>query len=424
MAAISSGKKDFINTFLLVILYAAGFYCLQLFLFKATFLQTLPDELNLLHWDSGWYCTLSRVGYIYDPTGVNNLAFFPLFPLIWHIAHVGVWGMACLNVLFFATGISILDNLFKPGTQNKILWLSMPAVYFCFIPYSEAVFFLLTTITFYGIRNNKKLLVWISLFLLSLTRPTGVLLAPSFLAMTLLSAGNKRWYKSLFSYLTVYLSPMVLGTGLFIWYEYLKSGVWFVFFDIEKKYWGHVLNIPMLPFNNNYNQSLSWISAIAVFIGFFSFLFLLNRFFKWLFKNNIQDDLLILSCSYLFMSLIAIIFYNPTWSGNTTNIAGIYRYTLMNPFFYVFLNYFTNVARYSWKNYLFVFFLANVVWASFGAYVHIQYFLLFTASTIIIFMYMLHANKKLTWPVMILTALNIFFQVQFFQQFISNIFPD
>lgn len=420
---ISPAQKSFANTFLLVVLYAVGFYGLQFFLFETGLVKFIPDALNLRKWDAGWYHTLSETGYTYDVGAPNNLVFFPLFPLIWHIAHVGVWGMSVLNTLFFATGFSILCSMYKPDTQNKVLWLSLPCVYFVFIPYTEALFFLLGTIAFYGIKNKKKLMVWVALFLLSLTRPTGVLLGPAFLAMSLISNSNKTWHKSLLTYLT-YLLPMALGMFLFFWYEYTVSGKWFVFFEIEKIWWGHTFNWPVLPFGNHYNYTLTWISAAAMFVSFFSLLFLFYRFIRWLVKNETIDEVLALSCGYLIMSMMVIILYNPAWGAPSTNIAGIFRYTLMTPFFFVFLDHFTNKVQYTWKNYLLIFFIATIVWLSFGAYVHIQHFLYFQCVTLLIFAYMLHANKKLQWPILILAALNVFFQVQYFQQFIGDIFPD
>ncbi len=315
-------------------------------------------------------------------------------------------------------------TIFKLNTRDKLLWLSAPAVYFAFIPYTEALFFLLGSIVLYGIKNNKKPALWVSLFLLSLTRPTGVILAPAFLAMCLFSNDNKKWHIGALSWLANYLLPMAFGTSLFIWYEYIKSGIWFVFFDIEKKFWGHSLNMPVLPFGNYAGPPLMWISALALFVGIFSFFYLLIRFIKWIAKNNTCEPLLIVSCGYLLMSILSVVLFNPTWGTNTTNLAGIYRYTFMNPFFYVFLYYFTNTVSYRWNDYLLIFVLSTGVWLLCGSYTHIQTFLYFAGNSVIVFFYMLHANKKLVWPAMILTGLNIFFQLHFFQQFISNLFPD
>jgi len=93
---------------------------------------------------------------------------------------------------------------------------------------------------------------------------------------------------------------------------------------------------------------------------------------------------------------------------------------MANPFFYVFLYRFTNAVQYTWKNYVLVFIVSNVVWLTFGSYVHIDYFLYFMGNTLLIFVYMLHSNKKLQWPVLMLAVLNFYFQVCLFQMFIAH----
>ena len=419
---ISPERKAFINTFLLVILYAAGFFALQYFLYAISIVPIHPTSKNLVMWDGGYYKTLAETWYNFKGGDEPNMAFFPLFPLIWKLLHLNVAGACILNILFFATGFSILCNLYQPSTRDKILWLSIPAVYFTFIPYTEALFFMLASIVIYGIKKEKKWVIWISLFLLSLTRATGVFLAPAFLAMTLLSSGRDDWYRGLLKWLYLYLAPIIAGTAVFVIYEYIHSGHWLAFFLVQKEYWGHELRVPILPFNSYAGPPLLWISALSMFTGFFSFFFLLKKFFKWLGKNEQQDKLLIASCVYLMMAMLVVILYSPPWSGGRTTVSGMFRYSVTNPFFFIFLYHFTNKTTYTWKNYLFVFLLANILWLSFGSYMHIRVFLYYTTDTILLFMYMLYSNKKLTWPAIILTALNILFQVHFFQQFIGGHF--
>ena len=89
------------------------------------------------------------------------------------------------------------------------------------------------------------------------------------------------------------------------------------------------------------------------------------------------------------------------------------------------MHYFTNSVQYTWKNYLLVFLLANIVWLSFGSYLHILSFLYFMGKTILIFLFMLLSNRKLDWPVIVLVMLNFYFQLHMYQMFISNTgYPD
>lgn len=417
-------RKEFWNTFLLALTYAIVFYGVQLFFFKSSLVANMPDENNY-GWDVGWYRSVVLNGYLYLKDDASNIAFFILFPLIWKITHLSTFGISLLNIVFFSAGFSILCGFFKINVQQKILWLTIPTVYFAFIPYSEALFFLLSATTLYGIKKKSLWIIWVSLFLLSLTRATGVFLAPSLLAMSLLSSPRQIWYKSLFNYLKLYLLPIVLGTAVFVWYQYLCTGIWFVFLEVEEKYWGHKFSWPVLPFNTFAGPSTKWISALAIFTGFFALIYMIVMGIRWLFRNRVQEPLLVVSCGYLLMALLEIILYSPTWGSDTTNLPGIFRYTFMNPFFYVFLHYFTNSVQYTWKNYLLVFLLANIVWLSFGSYLHILYFLYFMGNTILIFLFMLLSNRKLDWPVIVLVMLNFYFQVHMYQMFISNTgYPD
>ncbi len=421
---INPTKKAFLNTFLLVLVYAAVVYGIQYFLMKALIFKRAPMENNM-QWDVGWYKDIAEKGYHYIDGEANNLALYFLFPLIWRISHLGILGMSCLNAVFFAIGFSILCNLYNVSTRNKILWLTVPTVYQAFIPYSEAIFFMLASIVIYGIAKRNIWIIVINLFLLSLTRATYTFMGPAFLAMCLLSTNRKDWYKSIGYALLVYWLPMLLGTALFIWYEYKITGIWFVFFDIAQKAWGHAFNIPILPFSTLASTPTLWIGALAMFTGLVAAIYLTNIFFRWLIKNEIQDGLLVASSTYFLMALFVVIFYNPTWATNTTNVSGIFRYTFMNPFFYIFLNYFTNNITYKWFHYLYVIILANIVWLAFGSYSSLELALYYTADTVAIILFMLNANKKLSWPVIILAAFNFILQIQLFQLFIeSKYFPD
>jgi len=423
--SVSKAGKDFTATFILVVIYAGVFYGFQFFFCKSLLFTYIPDIDNINKWDVSWYKTIADTGYRYIPGESNNLALYFFFPLVWKITHLGIIGMSCLNVVFFATGFSILCGLYPVTITNKILWLTIPPVYFAFIPYSEALFFLLSSILVLGITKNNRRIIWTSLFLLSLTRATYTFLGPAFVVMCLVSANRKYWYKSLYYCFITYLLPMILGTALFIWYQYLQTGIWFVFFEVAKKSWGHAFNIPVLPFSSLASTLTLWIGALAMFAGLLSFFYLAWKFCIWLFRNNNPDPLLMASCTYLFMASLVVVFFNPTWGANTTNVSGIFRYVFVNPFFYIFLFHFTSRLKYGWKNYVFVIILANILWLAFGSLQNLDTFLYFTFNTALLVLLMLGSDKKISWPVMLVAAINFFIQLQFLQLYIGQkYFPD
>ena len=415
-----SGKKDFINTFLLVVFYAAAFYGIQFFLHRTTIFSTTPTPENLVSWDAGWYREISQNGYSYNDSGQSSSGFYFLFAAIWKVTHLDGLGMSILNIIFFASGFSILSGLFKLSAQDKLLWLSMPTVFFAFVPYSEALFFLLSTLCILGIKEQKTWLIWLSLFLLSLTRATALFVIPAFFCMEMLANNRDNWLKSLSRYITLYIIPTLLGTALFVLIQYWQTHVWFAYFIAQSQFWERIFGLPVFPLVNGVGVYTMWLNALAVFSCFIAFIFLFVMLVQWLFKNKQRDKILVLSMAYLSMTFLTSIFYSPKWIKNTTDVIGTFRYAMMNPFFYVFIHYFTREVHYKWQHYIFIFLLASGIWMAFGAYVHIDYFLFFTTNTIMILFYMLSSNKKLEWPAIILITINFFMQVHMFQLFISN----
>lgn len=420
-----SNKKEFLSTFLLVSIYALAFLGLQFFLFNTGVVSTLPSAANLVSWDAGWYKSIAQSGYSFSDSGQSSAGFFYLFPAIWGITHLDGFGISFINIFFFAIGFSLLCDLLKPSVSDKMLWLSVPVVFFAFVPYSEALFFLLSALSLIGVVRNIRWLVWISLLLISLTRASVLFLVPAFFFMELIGNDRKNWHKGLLRYLVDYVTPLITGLAIFTWVQYKMTGVWFAYFIAQRKFWDRKYSIPVFPLSATAHFRSLWLGSLAVLACLISLLLLIKMGAQWLAKNKTGDKMLLLAIVYLSMTLFITLFYNPRWSINTTDIVGISRYALINPFFYIFLHHLTKNITYRWPQYLLAFVLANLVWVACGAYVHIQAYLFYTANTIIVFLFMLHANKKLTWPAMILMAIFLIFQVQLFQQFISfSVLPE
>ena len=421
---IQAAKKGFLPTFLLVVLYVAAFYGFQVFLHTMGAVANTPNEVNLGLWDAGWYRSIAEQGYKYTPGG-NNTAFFFLFSVVWQVSHLGVWGISIFNTLLFAAGFSIVTGFFNLSVADKLLWLSVPSVYFCFIPYTESLFFLLSSLCIWGIMRHKMWLVWLSLFLLSLTRATAIFFIPALLFMELAANSRQSWLKSLSHYSMHYLLPIVLGTTAFVLYQFQATGVWFAYFKQQAEYWDRTFSMPVLPLTGLMgNEKTLWLSALCLFVCFIAFILLIRQLVQWLVKGKVTDRLLVLSAGYLSMVMYSIVFFNPTWLSLTTNVIGANRYTLVNPFFFIFLHHLTKPLTYTWKHYLVVFVISTLFWFFFGSYKDLHSVLFYSFNTAILFLYLLYADKKLSWPVVMITALNIFFQVYLFQQHIGGIMTD
>lgn len=415
-------KKLAPQSFLFALGYGVAFYLLQLFLFQRDMVTMLPEASKLAIWDGGWYSFIAREGYMYKG-GWGNVGFYPLFPLIWRWSHLDAFGICFLNIGFFAGGMALLSAGLKSSAADKFIWLSTPSFYFVFLPYSEALFMLLASLLIYGIWKNNRLLIILSLLLLGWVRPVVVILVPALLLMELIASHRSKWLSSIGRAVALYVLPLLISTALFVLYQYYCTGVWFAYFKHQSDLWGRKFSLPKLPFNSVLGPKMLWLNALALFVSLISVFYVIKAAFAWLQKQRVADKVLLLSFLFLAgMGLVNILF-NPHDGSGYTNVFGSHRYIFVSPFFLVVLHHFTQRA-YQWQHLMLVFLLSNVFWLLFGSYLHIMTLVYFNFGTAILLLYMMYANKKLTWPVLAIAAINVFVQVQGYQFFISGVYTD
>ncbi|WP_276133937.1 hypothetical protein [Polluticoccus soli] len=328
-----------------------------------------------------------------------------------------------MNIGFLAGGIALLSAGLKSSAADKLIWLSTPSFYFVFLPYSEALFMLLASLLIYGIWRNNRLLIVLSLLLLGWVRPVVVILVPALLLMELISNDRSKWLSSLGRAVVLYVLPLLVSTALFVLYQYYCTGVWFAYFKHQSDLWGRKFSLPKLPFNSVLGPKMLWLNALALFVSLISTFYVIKAALAWLQKQRVADKVLLLSFLFLSgMGLVNILF-NPHDGSGYTNVFGSHRYIFVSPFFLIVLHHFTH-RTYQWQQLLLVFLLSNVFWLCFGSYLHIMTLVYFNFGTAILLLYMLYANKKLTWPALAIAAINIFVQVQGYQFFISGVYTD
>lgn len=298
------------------------------------------------------------------------------------------------------------------------------------VPYTEALFCLLTALAFYGIVTNNKLLIWITLFLLALTRATSLFLLPCMLVMEVIANERRNILRSIWVYIVQYTIPILTGLALFVWIQYLQTGVWFAYFKQQEKYLGHKWAIPVLPLSNpSGGQGTTWLAGLAVFVALVVFAILLKHINNWAKgKTIIKDKVLTLSLTYFPVTLFCIVFCSPTWGG-TTNLTALHRYTFATPFIFVLLHYIANrETEYKPKDFIVIFLLCNISWLLMGSYLHIQSWLYWNFVSLLVFVYLLYANSKLTdkyeWAPYLLITFNFFIQASLFQHYLKGIYTD
>jgi len=419
-----SGYTRYVSAFFRALLYAVLVYVVQYALHIAGVFSFYPNAQSLVGWDAAWYKSIAEDGYLYWGGTQCNSGFFILFPFLWRVLHLGVWGVCVLNVVLFAAGFGIMVNLFKPGKMQQWLWLTVPPLYFAFVPYTEAVSFLLVSICLYGIVHNRKPHIMVSLFLLSLTRVSVTFLAPALVVMELVATERQHWRAALKKSLWLYLLPAFAGLALFVWYQYHVTGKWFLYFMLQAEYWGHKFSWPSFPFISSYQSRTILLSGFATVCGVAAACYLLYVFMGWLRGNRVQAyKPLVLSLGYLTATLLLTLFFNPK-AGGRTIIVGITRYTMCTPFFFILLQYFTQSVAYKKVYFLYAFVAANVVLLAFRSYYDIGTFLYFNIAVAALLLYMLYANR-VKWAGFVLIAIGFIAQVLLFQDFLTALhYPD
>jgi hypothetical protein len=413
-----SFKSPAINTFFTAFCYGTGMFMLQIFLYKCGMLHQFPTREALINWDAAFYHSIAYQGYSYN-NWVSNTGFCPMFPWLWQLSHLGIYSICLLNIILFACGFVILSHIVQPIQTEKWVWLSTPSLYFAFIPYPEALFFLLIAVSFYGIVYNKRLYIWLALCAAALTRMNVIFLIPAFIIMELIANPRQEWISSLKKAIVNYCFPILAGIIIFIVVQYAITGVWFAYFIKQRTIWLHVYSNPRLPFQVASGHATAWLNALSLFVCLAGLVIAVRKVATWFSKNNIAADRLqILSCLYFTFSALYFILYSPKWGDqNTTNFVAAHRYIFASPFFFIFLNRVSS-AKYKWQHYLFAVVLANLCWLSFGAYVHIQELAYFNFSTLVVILYM--ASGKRNDIAIALIAISILMQIMQMQNFLAS----
>jgi Gpi18-like mannosyltransferase len=168
-----------------------GHFDANISLDKAPVARVLRERV--LTADVNWYVGIAEHGYEQRPFNNDvprNWAFFPLFPLLLHLAafvtgEFVITGMALshlcfLLALFMLHRVSLLFGLGADDADRCVFYLAVfPTSYFFSLPLPESLFLMLTVGSFYFAKREKWWLCGLCGLLASATRTSGVLLLPA-----------------------------------------------------------------------------------------------------------------------------------------------------------------------------------------------------------------------------------------------------
>ena len=391
---IKTDKLLIIYIALLLIVIAIG---VQIFSFS---------EKSLMQYDALHYLTIRNEGY----HGIE-VAFFPLFPMIWKILLLSPFGISIVNAGVYFVSVYFLFRHFKFTGKEKMLALLAPGLVFFLVPYTEAFFFGAALMLLIGLNKRDIRLMSTGLFLCVICRPSCTVLFPALLLMELFSKNPSGKWKRVLIYFTVTLT----GSFFVAWIQFTDTGKWFEYFSVQSV-WGNYLGIPTLPLRSWGYEAVIMLDGAALLTGVISGVVLLVSIVKR--KVTELPDVLKLSLAYLGgMSLIVLLFRGGS-------LFSLNRFIFCSPFFFIVVGaFFRSEITVRTKTMLIVFFFLLCYWLLFGSYVHIQTFLRYGIFSLTLLPVLLIKHTRLSvrnWAFYILSAGLFFVQLFFVFKYLTG----
>jgi hypothetical protein len=244
----------------LLFVYGASAYQV----YKNKMLPTTMERFEIWHqWDAAHYVGIAASGYQAGGEWYFRLVFYPLYPWLsracayltrdYHTGALLVSTIAsfALAILFYR--LLRLDETAHIARQAVVFLFIFPTSYFLHIAYTESLFLLLALGSFYAARKERWWLAGILGALAAFTRVNGLLLGPALLVEAYLQyREKKRWEWN-------WAALSLIGAGLlgYLFVNYVVSGKWFRFQEIQREKWTKYLTSPHVGIRELFN-GLSW----------------------------------------------------------------------------------------------------------------------------------------------------------------------
>ncbi|HEY8401961.1 MAG TPA: hypothetical protein VIK89_11900 [Cytophagaceae bacterium] len=386
--------------------------------------NSCPHNSNLVQWDSGWYKSIVDSGYNYVPGQQSNLAFFPLFPYLWKALSASALAISLFNFFITMTSFALLFKYFKLESKYFFVLMSTPSLFFCFVPYTEALFFLFSTLMFIGFEVKKYWLSYIGLFLACLTRSVSMLIFPIILFSFFLQLNfNRENNRKQITQALMLIAISVLSLVVVFYVQYAQTGVLFEMFGLQK-YWGRELGLPKFYLTTWGGFELLWLDGLGLFVGVSAIGIALSMFIHKL-KNFDKVPSLSFSFSVGYLAVITAIafFYSPVDAYGNTSLMSHNRYIFATIYFFLFISHYLKKGTINWRSTCFFYTILLFVLVITGGLsdftlTHFEYLLilvLYSSS------YFLLANEKYNDYILIgLYLLNVTVQLFLLNSFING----
>ncbi|MCR5887954.1 hypothetical protein LRS06_09210 [Hymenobacter sp. J193] len=330
-------------------------------------IRFLPSHETLLRWDVIWYEQIRQHGYTYSATGMSNAAFFPMLPYVWRFSGLGLRGMGLLNAAMFLGASTWLAHQLRLPVRLQLLLLSTPFLLFMVVPYTEALFFVFSTLLVVGLRR-RKLLWWVlGLLGCGLTRSASTMFTPALLFMVAMWAMQPGQRGTALRWGAAGLGALLLSIGLVAAVQWYQTGEPFGFI-LAQKHWGHTMKRPNFPFTDPSGTDVLWLDALALWLGLAAAGVCTWLTWRWLQcwrTGRAMPPLppeLIFALGYCVGVTLFILLYQ---GGSLWNIG---RYIFATPFLVVILAHWVAQPAWPWRRYALVAAATMLLWQLFGVY--------------------------------------------------------
>jgi hypothetical protein len=337
---MNSTNKALIQQFLFAVgIYVFAFTFIYAVLYFLGLINILPDKDNIVKWDAGWYGTIKDNGYQYKWYQASNSAFFPLFPYAWKLLHVKAIGICLVNFIVYLTGAFLLYVNLGIRRVHLLCYMAIPSAIFFFLPFSEALFFLFSSILLVGLFKGNIKMILVGLLLCSITRATAMFFVPAIIVMEVFNS-EKLFSKQSLKNIALYSFVSLLGLMLVVLFQYSQTETWFAFAKQQFKFWHHHFSWPSAPFVSYGEDKIIWADGLALFFGLLATSLLLAYTVKFFLKKAdglMKNKAFWFSATYLFMVTVYSLFFNEKNVFGNTSLVSMNRYLFSTAFFLCFI---------------------------------------------------------------------------------------
>lgn len=195
-------------------------------------------------WDAPHYISVASSGYQKFGDEANFIIYLPFFPLLIYIFKfisqtsflisgylVSFISSVLLAVMLYK--LVLLDYSKKTAMLAVLVLFLFPTSFFLHIPYTEAVFMLVSVAAFYLARRRRYFLSFFFVSLAAFTKIAGLALIPAIFAEVFISDRQN------FNQRNIIIGSLIALSGflLYLFLNYFLWGDFFYFTIIQKQHW-------------------------------------------------------------------------------------------------------------------------------------------------------------------------------------------